>query len=192
MKEIWKEKPMADSNQIAQRARQLGASAACAFKTEDIQFSKQFRELCKSNACGNYGKNWMCPPAIGTFEQLKAKVLHFSEGVVFQTVCKLADSFDFEGMTKAKDVHDETFRKILNDIRSSTDTKELLALNVGACSVCETCAYPAGLECRCPEKATSSVEAHGIDVNALLTACDIPYINGPDTVSYVGLFLFKK
>jgi hypothetical protein len=47
------------------------------------------------------------------------------------------------------------------------------------------------LPCRFPDKAVASVESHGIDVTALVTSCGIPYNRGPNTVSYVGLFLFS-
>ena len=60
------------------------------------------------------------------------------------------------------------------------------------CKICKECTYPDGEECRFPDKAVASVEAYCIDVNALVTSCDIPYINGPNTVSFVGLFLFKS
>ena len=89
---------MVDLNKLAEKAKELGASAASAIRTSDIRFSQEFRKLCEQNSCGKYGTNWMCPPAIGTLGELKAEVLRFSEGVVFQTVHKLKDSFDFEGM----------------------------------------------------------------------------------------------
>ena len=181
---------MLDLNQLVEKAKELGAAAASVIKTSEMQFSEEFRTLCEQNACGKYGKNWMCPPAIETFDKVKAEVLKFSEGVVFQTVSKLEDSYDFEGMMKAEEVHDITLRKILEYIQSNTHCEDVLALSVGDCKVCKQCTYPDGEECRYPDKAVASVEAHCIDVNALVTSCNISYINGPNTVSYVGLFLF--
>ena len=155
---------MVDLNQWVKKAKELGAAAASVVKTSDIQFSKEFRKLCEQNACGNYGTNWMCPPAIGTFEELKAEVLTFSEGVVFQTVHKLEDSYDFKGMMKAERVHDMMFRDILDSIQTSIGGEDVLALSVGDCKVCSQCTYPDGKECRYPDKALASVEAYGIDV----------------------------
>jgi hypothetical protein len=37
----------------------------------------------------------------------------------------------------------------------------------------------------------SSVEAQGLDINALVTSVDLAYINGVNTVSYVGMVLWK-
>jgi len=64
-------------------------------------------------------------------------------------------------------------------------------LSAGACSVCETCTYPAGKPCRFPNQAISSLEAYGIDVANLIARSGLSYMNGPNTVSYVGLILSK-
>jgi predicted metal-binding protein len=183
---------MIDLNELADKAKELGAAAAGALKTSDIQFLEEFRTLCEQNSCGKYGTNWMCPPAIESFEDVKAQVLEFSEGVVFQSVYTLEDSFDFDGMMKAEAIHSKNFHRILDYIKSDGGCSDVLALNVGDCKVCEKCTYPDGKACRHPDKAVASVEAYCIDVNALLACCDIPYNNGPNTVSYVGLFLFKS
>lgn len=179
-----------DLNILAQTAKQLGAFAAGVLNAADIRFDENFRAACEQNYCGKYGTNWMCPPGVGEFERLKAKALSYSKGVVFQTVYQMEDSFDFEGMTKAADIHEDVFRKILDHIRTDGSYPPVFALNAGQCKVCKECTYPTGQPCRLPQKAVASVEAYGIDVNALLGLCGIPYNNGTATVSYVGLFLF--
>jgi len=181
---------MMNLDQLVEKAKETGAAAASVMQVSDIQFSEEFRTLCEQNSCGKYGTNWMCPPAVGTYEELKAKVLTFSKGVVFQTIHPLADSFDYEGMVKAEEEHGETFKTILNYIQLTSGDEEVLTLSAGVCDVCKQCTYPEGRECLFPDKAVGSIEAHCIDVNALVTSCNIPYINGPNTVSYVGLFLF--
>ena len=181
---------MIDLSQLAEKAKESAAAAVAVIKTSDIQFSQEFRKLCEQNSCGKYGTNWMCPPAVGSFEEMKARVLSLSEGIVFQTVYELQDSFDFEGMIKAGEIHENVFRRILEYIRANSDDSEFLALNVGECKVCKKCTYQDGQACRFPDKAVASVEAYCIDVNGLLNSYGIPYNNGPNTVSYVGLFLF--
>lgn len=177
-------------DQLVEKAKESGAARAAIVDTSDIQFSEEFRNACERNTCGKYGANWMCPPGVGPFEELKAKALSFSRGLVFQTVHQLEDSFDFEGAEEAAKKHEEVFRNILASILSDGSFQEILGLNVGDCKVCSKCTYVDGEECRYPDKAVASVESHGIDVNALVSGCGIPYINGPNTVSYVGLFLF--
>lgn len=182
---------MIDLKHLAKKAKELGAAASAVIDTADIEFVPDFRAACEANTCGKYDKNWMCPPAVGPLEDLKAKALESSEGVVFQTVYPLEDSFDFEGMQQAETVHEKVFRSLFEYIESTPNVDTFLALNVGACKYCQECTYPDGKPCRFPEKAAASPEAYCIDVNALLTKYGIPYNNGTNTVSFVGLFLFK-
>jgi predicted metal-binding protein len=181
---------MIDITLLVDKALEFGASAAGVIRASDIQFSQEFRGLCEQNSCGKSGTNWMCPPAVDSFEDCKAQVLKLSEGVVFQTVYKLEDSFDFDGMVKAGEVHESVFRRMLDYIQSDSRFPDVLALNVGDCKACKKCTYPDGEQCRFPDKAIASVEAYCIDVNALVSSCGIAYNNGPNTVSFVGLFLF--
>ena len=177
-------------NNFVTEALALNATHASMISTSQINFSSELRDMCAQNSCGMYGTNWMCPPGIGPLDELIERVTQFKQGLLIQTVHQLEDSFDFEGMLNAKLVHTDVFKKILENMKATLDQKEILALNVGACDLCAKCTYPEGNKCRFPEKAISSVEAYGIDVVALVSSCGIPYNNGKDTVSYVGLILF--
>jgi predicted metal-binding protein len=178
-----------DLDHLAQRTKDFGANASAVINTADILFVPDFRKACEMNTCGNFGKNWMCPPAVGTTEDLQDQVLELQHGVVIQTVYQLQDSFDFEGMQTAGEKHENVFRNIFDYIQSSIQHTAFLPLNVGACKFCKECNFLVEERCRFPDKAVASLEAHCIDVNALLTKYDIPYNNGPDTVSLVSLFL---
>lgn len=174
---------------LIQAALESGATRAGTLDTATIQFSESFRNLCEMNACGKFGTNWMCPPAVRPLEELRREVQGYRRGLVVQTVYQMEDSFDFDGMMLAKDIHEHSFRTLLQAIRARPGLGPILALNAGACSFCENCTYP-DRDCLYPDDALASVEAYGIDVTALVKACDIPYNNGPASVSYVGLVLF--
>lgn len=165
-----------------------GATRAAIIAVPDIQFSASFRDLCEMNSCGKFNTNWMCPPAVGTFEELKNQVLEFENGLVIQTVYQLEDSFDFEGMMKAVEIHERVFRDVLNQVKSENPAVRILPLNAGVCMFCENCTYPER-DCLYPDHALASIEAYGIDVTALVTSCGIPYNNGQASVSYVGMIL---
>lgn len=169
----------------------LGVSRSALVKTEDISFNESFRAQCEQNVCGSYNKNWMCPPAVGPFPELKAKAMGYKRGLVFQSVYQLEDSFDFEGMMESTAQHARIARQVIDYIREKDVFKEFLLLGIGACTYCEHCSFLDGQECRVPEEAIASVEAYGIDVTALVKTCDIPYNNGVNTVSCVGLILFE-
>lgn len=176
-------------NEIMAESVRLGATRAGIVDTRDIQFSESFRLMCEMNSCGKYGTNWMCPPAVGEFDELKDQVLEFKKGLVIQTVYHLEDSFDFEGMMRASENHESVFRRILSHCRGIMASQAIFPLNAGICKFCENCTYP-DRDCIYPEEAVASVEAYGIDVTALVTACGIPYNNGPASVSYVGMILY--
>ena len=82
-------------------AAEAGADKAASVSVRDIPFDPSFRELCRQNACGQYGKSWMCPPHIGDIRELIARAQMYQNAVLYQIVRPLEDSFDFEGMMDA-------------------------------------------------------------------------------------------
>ena len=61
-----------------------------------IHFDKSFRSLCESNACGNYGRSYMCPPDVGEVETLMGRLKDYRLALVYQTVGTLEDSYDLK------------------------------------------------------------------------------------------------
>ena len=177
---------------LVDEVKELNVTNASLTEASVIQYSQEFRQLCEQNKCGHYDKNWMCPPAVGAFENLKEQASRYKWGLVFQTVHKLSKRFDFEGMIEAAGIHEKITRRVQDYINDRTGIKDVLPLGVGPCKVCKECTYVDGEECRFPEKAMASVESYGIDVGKLLKGCDIPYHNGKNTVSYVGCVLFNE
>jgi predicted metal-binding protein len=177
---------------MKQDALDFGATRAEFIDVKNINFSQELRKLCEVNYCGKYGSNWMCPPAVGPIDELQKIILRYNQGLVFQTVSKLEDSFDFEGMTEAKKFQDKVFRDILDSMKNKYKINDIHGLNAGSCDICPKCSYIDGEECRFPQKAVASIEAYGINVSDIVKSVDIPYINGKDTVSYVGLILFSE
>jgi len=171
---------------------ELGATHAVAVSTGSIRIAREFRAPCEMNQCGHYDKNWTCPPGIGSLEECEKKVRRFSNGVLFQKVYRLEGSFDIEGMEKAHEDFFRLIRSIQDIIPEKIKVSDHTILGAGACAVCAECSYLEGEECRFPDKAVSSVEAHGIDVKKLLEVNGLSYVNGANTVSYVGLLLFNE
>ena len=180
-----------DINNLVRDSLKLQATHASIVNVSDILFNEEFRVLCEKNACGSYNKNWMCPPAVGPISDLKEKVLEFKQGLLLQTVHELKSSFDWKGMMSAGVRHTAIFRNILERIEGNYNFSKILPLNAGPCTFCAKCTFLEGEPCRFPAKALSSVEACGIDVMALEKSCGMPYYNGKNTVSYVGLILFQ-
>jgi len=181
-----------DFDALIQDALSLQADHAAIIEVANIRFVEDFRKACEQNTCGKYNTNWVCPPAVGPFSELKNRACTFQQGLLFQTVCQLTKTFDWKGMMDAKKVHEEVFRKILSNVKSKHNLTDILALNAGFCEICPKCAYLDKEPCRFPDQAFASVESYGIDVINLEKSCNMPYYNGKNTVSYVGLILFGR
>ena len=172
-----------------EKALELGAYKANVIAVKDISLDRAFRAMCESNACGVYGKCYMCPPDVGDIDVLMAEVGKYDYALVYQTVTELEDSYDFEGMIEAKK---KTYplAQSLRDVFADMNVTKVLHLGAGGCGVCKTCAKRMGEPCRFPEKAMPSLEAYGVNVSELAKASGMKYINGQDTVTYFGAVLF--
>ena len=156
--------------------------------TGDITFYPELLKACEQNVCGKYNKCWTCPPASGSLETQMEKIRGFPHAFVFTTKGELEDSFDYEGMTLAKDIHDRITREMHD--RFGRDNP---VYGAGGCKLCggllsKPCAYPE--PCRFPEKIYSSIESAGINVTELSKTGGIHYNNGPNTVTYFSMILF--
>lgn len=178
-----------DEQALVQTVLNLGAARAGAVAVKDIRFDRGFRSLCAANACGNYGKCWMCPPDAGDIDDLIAYAKSFEKAIVYQTVGMLEDSFDFEGMMEAGKRHNQLARRIFDRFACLPFSK-ILHLGAGGCHVCEICARRTNEPCRHPEQAMASLETYGVAVSELAAACGIPYINGQNTVTYFGAVFY--
>lgn len=168
-----------------------GAFRAAVVPVEKIEFEPAFRKLCESNACGMYGRSWMCPPHVGPVEELIARARRYRRALVYQTVDALEDSYDFEGMMAAGQRMNELARKVRGGLPGLFG-QNALYLGAGGCRVCPMCAEQEGKPCRFPEKALASLEAYGVNVSRLAELAGMKYINGQDTVTYFGAVLFDE
>ena len=165
-----------------------------AAKAEEIPISKlvlmpELREFCRQNACGEYGRNYTCPPHIGEIDDLIKKIKGFEKAVMWQNIYPLEDSFDFDGMMDAKRNHDTMTYKIADEVYQVLGMQNALVLGAGGCTLCEECAAKTNAPCPSPDKALSSLEAFGINVSKIEEISSMKYINGENTVTYFsGVF----
>ena len=149
-------------------------------------FSEDLLSYCKSNVCGNYGKSWTCPPNCGSIQEQKEKILAYDNALVFTTLHKIEDSFDYEGMTLGREKHITLTLEIRDKLLQTTD--DFLVFGAGACPICK-CTFPE--PCRHPEKRIGSIEAAGIAVAELSKTAGISYNNGPNTVTFFSMVLLR-
>lgn len=180
-----------EDRKLIELAVNLGAFKAAVIPVEKIHFDRNFRALCKSNACGNYGMCWMCPPDAGDIDDLIARAKTFQKALVYQTVGELEDSYDMEGMQETCQ-HHNLLRGNLSDALASLPFGKTLHMGVGGCQVCPVCAKRTGEPCRYPSRAMSSLGTYGVAVAELAQACGMKYINGQNTVTYFGAFFYTE
>lgn len=176
---------------LVAEALRLGATKAAMLPLEGLRFYPELRTLCERNACGSYGKSWGCPPHVGEIEELAARVRSFAHGLLFQCITEIEDSYDIEGMGRGAAHHKRVVRELAEIFRTRYGAADVLVLGTGPCDFCEECTISTGQPCRYPDRLISSAEAYGMNVKELVERCGFSYINGKNTVSYVGVILFN-
>ena len=171
---------------------ELGADKVGTVAVEEIHFEPEFRKMCERNACGMYGRNWMCPPDVGEIDTLIARAKTYRWAVVYQTIGTLKSSYDMDGMMAAA----EKMSGITTQLQRRLGEMELgpwLLLGAGGCRICKRCAKLDKEPCRFPDKALASLESYGADVTKLAPQAGMKYINGANTVTFFGaVFLGEK
>lgn len=175
---------------LIQLAIEAGAVKASIISNEDIVLSSEFRNICNQNTCGCYNRCWMCPPFIGEIDLLMEKIRQYPQGLIYQTISKIEDSFDIDGMLEAGKRHTRTSQKIQR-VLSKHLPEDHLHLSKGGCGLCDRCAKLDDQPCRFPEIAMASLEGYGVDVYQTVQNTELKYVNGQNTVTYFGLILFK-
>lgn len=156
-----------------------------------VRHSSEFRKLCEQNECGHYGKNWTCPPQVGSYEELKERTGRYKKGIVFQTVYNMSVSREPRKLRKAFRAHDKALKKIVEYLQKRYGIRDMLRLGGGPCRYCEKCSAFDEEPCRYPDHAVASLESYGIDVGALVTLCGMPYKFEKDIVTLVGAVFYN-
>lgn len=155
---------------------------------KDAVFNTVFRDICATNSCGQYGRCHMCPPDIGDIHELIKEAQDYDRGLLYQTVGKLEDSFDIEGMLEAGKHHNEVAASIRDSLNHLVG---LMHLSSGGCRMCKRCTKLIDQPCVYPELALSSLEAYGVDVYNTAQNAGLKYHHGPNTVTYFGMVFVK-
>lgn len=168
------------------KAKELGFDAAVSLDPKALTAREDVREMCAADKCGAYGKNWTCPPAVGTLEQCQQKMRQYSRGILVQTVGHMSKTVDSRCYRETERRHLRNFYAFAEAVRKRHP--DALCLGAGGCRVCGQCAYPE--TCRFPEKAVSSMEGYGLFVTQVCRDAGVPYYYGERTVTYTACILY--
>ena len=147
------------------------------------------RDMCKANACGQYGTNHMCPPALKDIDAWKKEINTYKEGLIITKIYSTNGPFDINTWLEAMADFQKRLIRLKKDILKDTPEQRLLLLGAGACRLCKICALTNGKPCLFPGDAFPSLEACGIDVMTLSRRVGVKYNNGKNTITYIGAVL---
>jgi len=144
--------------------------------------------MCSADRCGQYNKNWRCPPGCGSIEEASERTAQYSYGIIVQTIGRMEDEFDYEAIQEAGGKHGKNFAALVEKLKARYP--DMLPMGAGTCKLCDTCTYP-DEPCRYPDKSITSMEAYGLWVSKVCKMSGIPYNNGKDTITFTSCYLLK-
>ena len=175
-------------NELIQHALELGFAGAVVVDTKDIVFDPMFRPYCEENFCGQYGVNHSCPPACGTVEEMKQRILSRKRALVLQTIWEIYDYSDGPATKKAKNAHNSASLQLLK--KSQEAGMDSFLVGASGCSLCSPCALKNGEPCRFPDLKHSCMSAYCIFVKKLCDHCGLEYDCGEGLLAFFGMLVF--
>jgi len=156
-------------------------------KTEELLFSERVRYICQTE-CPMYNTTWACPPAVGTVEECRRRVLGFDEGLLIATITEVSDITNIRETLDTRGPHEEITRQVQALVLEQAE--QTLTLSTEACAHCEKCTWP-DAPCRFPAKMFPCVESHGILVTDLAEKHGIDFMAQGNIVTWFSLILYR-
>lgn len=178
------------TDEIKKLALNAGYVNAAKIETSELVFVEEYRKFCEKNDCGNFGKNYACPPSCGTPQEMKEKVLKYNNAFVFQSQSVVKNLYDNAEVAQVKKAHVKRMRDLLPILKESGLPKKGLSIMCGPCTLCKTCAILENKPCVNPEGQASCVSAYCIDASKMAKSCNMNIEWNGDTVSFFSLYVF--
>jgi predicted metal-binding protein len=170
-------------------ARELGIETCVEFEAALLVPEERIREYCYENKCGNYRNNYMCPPHVGSIEEIRARLSTFRRGVLLQYSKPVDVRNDIVGVRQTRvDFHRKILR--LEAFLKEEGVDGVWGMIGGSCALCEVCKAKLDEPCPFPDEARASLESIGIDVLALLERFGLDNKFRPDRITWTGCILF--
>jgi predicted metal-binding protein len=175
---------------LSKAAKRLGIETCLEFDPKLLVPQQKVRAACMENKCGSYGTHYMCPPHIGTIDEIKSRLKKFQRGVLLQYSQPLNVKSDLEGLIKSMlDFHNKVLS--LEGSLRKQGIEEVWGMLGGNCGLCEPCLAATGEPCLHPKKARNSLESIGVDVITLLNSFGLDSKFRDDKITWTGCILFN-
>lgn len=171
-----------DTEQLIQYAIEENFTDVKILGTEELEFDPSFRPYCEENLCGQYRVNYSCPPACGTPEEMKAKILSHKKALLLQSTWEISDYTDKEAIKKAKNAHNAATIRLTKKVREETGGGFMIGAS--GCALCSPCALVNNEPCRFPELQYSCMSAYCIFVRKVTEKCGMEYDCGEGLLTF--------
>lgn len=172
---------------MRETALQDGFTHAEWMDVKDLQFDGSLRRYCVENLCGNYGKNYACPPDCGTPDEMEKKVRRFDRALVLETIQRVENLMDAAEIKKIRARHNKMSAELIKKI--CYGQTQGMAVMAGPCAICKTCAKIQGKPCHFPEQVASCLSAYCIVAEKMANHCGLPYWCGENQVAFFSIYL---
>jgi len=177
-----------EQKRLIAEALACGFHQAGALNVSALEFLPEVRDMCTADRCRNYNRNWSCPPACGTLEEIAGTASAYQWGLLVQSTAQLEDDFDFETMQETEALHKKRFLDFVRNVRRAFP--HCLPMASGACTICAACTYP-DAPCRFPGQMIPSMEAYGLLISRVCEKSGMKYYYGPQTITYTSCVLIE-
>ena len=179
-----------DFESVLEQAGRLGFDLCLEFNPALVVPEERIRAYCIENRCGSYNAHHMCPPRVGSPEEIAVRLQGFSQGVLLRYSRPLDVANDREGVTSTKLEFHRLILRLERRLKKRGVTP-VWGLIGGNCELCQVCTAGEGKLCRHPEKARTSLEAIGVDVVGLLERLVLDGKFHPDRITWTGCILLS-
>lgn len=155
-----------------------------------IPLRPEYRKSCEENRCGNYDANYSCPPACGTAEEMRQRLLGEEKALVLTTAWPIESYRDAEGIRAGTESHNRATLRLLTKLREAG--YEGFAVGGSCCDLCRPCKRKSGEPCAHPELRFSCMSAYCVDVAKTAELCGLPFSWDEKMLHPYGMLLFRK
>ena len=170
-------------------ALKAGFYKAEVIDTDKICIDLGFRKYCEENLCGNYGRNYSCPPDCGTAYDMKGQIHRYENALVLQSRWEIDDVSNRENLRSVRLMHNNAMLRIVRQLKN--EGYEGVMAGASECLLCDTCQKIKGGECLHPNERYSCLSAYCVNVSSLAKTCSMDYTYKDGVLYFFGMYLFN-
>ena len=178
--------------EMEKMALEAGFTAAKVIDTRALVFRPEYRAFCEENRCGQYERNYACPPASGTASEMADRATAWKHALVLNTRRAVKNAMDPEETRPIKEDHSRRSRALYRQLREAGLIDGGMMILAGPCGLCRPCRMTLDQPCPLPDERASCLSAYCVDVAALAGAAGMPLSWDMDQAGFFSMILFCR